>query len=232
MKANIYFSAIAALATVLVSGCGGDSGGVGVGSGSPLDLPSLTGNFDGEYINISGSASSGGDTLTIFSDGKATLHRNGVTYTGTVSSYQMSVSDGKGHSLSGTISKTGKYWTWNYMENDGSKGVNPLGTAATSTNLNGTYSGTYKSSTGVTGTTLATIGSNALVGASFTPSTGGAYGASGFVDTSGDIFLYYYNTSTSSYQIAVGPTMLSGMMLTGTLSEMPSGSTLTLSETK
>lgn len=221
LKHPLSFVAIALL--LILPGCASENP---AGDGS---LPSLEGSFDGVYYNTSGAAGSGGETLTISTSGDASLVRNGITYTGHVGGYQLVVKSPSGTIISGTIAKTGKYWTLTYTESDGTKGTNPFGRASTASPFMGSYSGTYQAGT-VVGNVLMNISAAGAVSSAFTPPGGGAYGAAGFEDDDGDMFLHYYNTTLAAYQIAVGITVLTAGRITGTFNEIPSGNTFTVDE--
>lgn len=224
---------LSTLAAVAIAGC--QSAGY-VPPPPPVTgtLQATPGTYNGVTMNTSGAPQSGTASLTFDSGGYAVLTTASGKYTGTLSGNTLTVKSASGLTLTGTVAKTGTYWTLTYSENDTSKssGLFPFGQVPDITKISGTFTGTYTSSDGTSGTIQNNISSTGQVGSAIMPTGFGASGGPGSVDINGNMFIHYYNTKVSHYEILSGPLNLSGSTLTGTLMEVPSGNTLTINETK
>jgi len=244
MKSNItaisrfVLPVIAFLALCLVSGCGGGSSRGAVFPTGGVAGPSVTGAFQGVYLNTTGKSApaSGTAQLSVSSAGVAMLKilsapkfNSPNAYTGSLIGARLSLAESGDNTLSGSVSRnssTGEV-TVSYTLGDGTQGVLYAGPAPASTSLTGGYFGSYPPvyeglSLGIGPTGLVVAGAGQVNPPLYYPTFWG------YVDSNGVLYIAYYN---GNYEIAVGKIALSGVTLSGTLHEMPSGNTAALSFT-
>ena len=214
--------------TLFLAGCGGTSDG-----SSGYGAPTISGTYQGVYLNTSGKSAPGSGTalLTVASSGTSTLAICGAptfnvtdTFTGKVAGKRVSGVDTTGNTIMGTVaynSSTGGV-TITYTLSDGTQGYIDAGAGPATINLPGWGHSTSYSPTSAQFFAFGSTGSVvAEYGGAVRPAV---IDVQGYIDASNVLYIAYYD---GAYEIAVGKLTLSGTSTTGTytgtLVESPSG---------